>query len=455
MNITLYEMLQARERRAELQQNLLRTYGLPLISFTMNIAGPQKDSPLIRRGFRTGCQQLAAALTEKHIKIIESKICLEHTGCEAYYVIEAEEYLIKRLCVQIEDASPLGRLFDFDVLDRNGIHIPREKVGKSERCCIICGSPGRSCAARRLHPVEQLQAATTAILSNHFQQSDQQQISSLALRSLLDEVCITPKPGLVDRANNGSHKDMDIFTFTASASALAPYFLRCVSLGQQTQLLPPDETFALLRTEGMQAEQTMYQATGGVNTHKGAIFTMGIICGAVGRLWNAEKPCRDLKTILDMCSQMTKHAMNADFLQIKEENIGQTIGQTLYLQYGLTGIRGEAASGFPSVSRIGIPIFQSALRAGKNYNDASAITLLHLIASVSDTNMISRGGIKEAQNAATQIQALLAIQPFPDRATITELDTAFIQKNLSPGGCADLLAATLFLYHWCKIYSLC
>ncbi len=128
--------------------------------------------------------------------------------------------------------------------------------------CIVCGASGRRCASRRLHTVEQLQAVTMEILCHHFQQEDQRQISTLALRSLLDEVCVTPKPGLVDRVNSGSHKDMDIFTFTASASALSPYLSRCVALGQQTKELSPDETFARLRRTGIQAEQDMFQATG-------------------------------------------------------------------------------------------------------------------------------------------------------------------------------------------------
>ena len=169
---------------------------------------------------------------------------------------------------------------------------------------------------------------------------------------------------------------MDICTFTASASALAPYLSRCVALGQQTQELSPEETFARLRRAGIRAEQDMFQATGGINTHKGAIFTMGTVCGAIGRLWNAQQPCRDLAAILNTCAQMTQCAIDTDFREIERSSDGSlalTTGQRLYLHQGIKGIRGELAAGLPSVSHIGIPVLRRALAAGKDYNDAAAI----------------------------------------------------------------------------------
>lgn len=376
MGVTPQQILQAREYRANLQQELTHTYGLPLVCFTMNIAGPEKDSPLIRRGFHFGCEQLLAAFHGHHVEVAAQQIRLEHTGCEAYYAVRGNAHTIKKLCTGIEDSSPLGRLFDMDVLDQTGTQLRREEVGGHARGCIVCGAPGRGCASRRLHTVEQLQAVTKEILYHHFQQEDQRQISSLALRSLLDEVCVTPKPGLVDRVNSGSHKDMDIFTFTASTSALAPYLSRCVALGQQTQELSPEETFARLRRAGIRAEQDMFQATGGINTHKGAIFTMGTVCGAIGRLWNAQQPCRDLAAILNTCAQMTQCAIDTDFREIERSSDGSlalTTGQRLYLHQGIKGIRGELAAGLPSVSHIGIPVLRRALAAGKDYNDAAAI----------------------------------------------------------------------------------
>ena len=95
---------------------------------------------------------------------------------------------------------------------------------------------------------------------------------------------MTPKPGLIDLLNSGSHRDMDMYSFLASAASLYPYFAECVKIGRETADRPAPETFAALRCPGKLAEAGMLRATGGVNTHKGAIFTLGVICGALGRL---------------------------------------------------------------------------------------------------------------------------------------------------------------------------
>ena len=193
----------------------------------------------------------------------------------------------------------------------------------------------------------------------------------------------------------------------------------------------------------------MFRATGGINTHKGAIFTMGTVCGAIGRLWSPEEPCRDPAAILDACARMTRKAAEEDFNAIRALGQEKTVGQRLYLRQGLAGIRGEVAAGLPSVRQVGLPALDRALAAGRSRNDAAAITLLYLIAQVVDTNMIARGGLEEARRAMERVRGLLEKEPLPDRETICRLDEEFIRKNLSPGGCADLLAVTLFLHSWC------
>lgn len=445
--VTLMEMLEAREARVGAQDALREKHGVPVISFTLNIAGPVKDSPLLRRAFQAGLEQLEAGLRAAGLDLRDR---LEHrasTGCEALYAVDGAAREVKAVCVSIEDGSPMGRLFDMDVLDAEGRKLDREEVGGGPRNCIVCGAPGKGCASRRAHTVEELQSATRRILEEHFSCADREKAAALVTRALLDEVCTTPKPGLVDRANNGSHRDMDIFTFTASAAALAPYWGRCVQIGQGTAERAPAETFAALRRAGQGAERAMFAATGGVNPHKGAIFTLGMICGAVGRLWTADGPCRDPERILAECAAMASAAMKADFASIDAKH-ARTAGQRLYLEQGISGVRGEAARGFPGISEIALPVLKRALSAGRSRNDAGAITLLHLIARGTDTNMISRGGAARAQAAAERCRALLERDALPGAEEIGALDRAFIRENLSPGGCADLLAAAFFLLSW-------
>lgn len=436
--VTLMEMLEARESRAMEQQRLRREFCKPIIYFTMNIPGPVKDSPLIRRGFTYGRDTLNHRLPKS--QILHSAAHCAVTGCEAMYVVDMDALSLKALCTAIEDETDLGRLFDMDVLDENGNKLDRDLVGGKSRNCIVCGAAGKGCASRRTHSVEQLQRAANQILSDHFAREDARQIGVWATQSLLDEVCTTPKPGLVDRRNNGSHRDMDIFTFMASAAALTPYFQSCAEIGIKTAFCAPDESFRQLRAAGLRAEQDMYTATNDVNTHKGAIFTIGILCGAAGRLWN---PVRN-QSAAQLCREvsiMTKRAMEEDLRRCS----GSTVGQRLYRQSGIPGIRGEVANGLPSVEKIGLPAYRACLESGLDRNAAGAITLLHLIANVEDTNMISRGGLEVAAMAAAEAAGLLKDGHQPTMAEIEELDGRFIERNLSPGGCADLLAAVYFV----------
>ena len=428
--VTLQQILLAREQRAAKQKQLLAQYPCPLICFTMNIAGPVKTSSLIERGFRAGLKELESLDTA----IVAQEILYKDTGCEAFFAVDMDADALKAFCTEIEEATPLGRLFDMDVIDTDGRKLERQ----GQRGCIVCGAPGRGCAARRVHSVAELHAATHKLLQEHFCLTDRLNIAYWAAKSLIDEVLTTPKPGLVDRRNTGSHTDMDLTTFVASANALRPYFEKCVAIGQDTANQAPEETFRLLRQAGITAEETMYQATGGVNTHKGAIFTLGILCGAVGRLWTAETPIPALPQLFAECAAVGQ-AAEADFAAMD----GSTAGQRLYLQKGIKGIRGEVADGLPSVANTALPALKEGLAKGLSFNDAAACALVRLIAQVEDTNLYHRGG--EA-GAAFAKEAAQVLGKFPTMEQIEALDDAFIARNLSPGGCADLLAATCFLY---------
>ena len=266
-----------------------------------------------------------------------------------------------------------------------------------------------------------------------------------AYLALQQEVNVTPKPGLVDRKNNGAHKDMDIRHFFASATALRPFFCKAAETGFLNRDEAPSVCFQKLRPLGIEAEANMLKATRGVNTHKGAIFSLGLLCAATGRLapdqWTT---CN----ILQECAAMVQGITEADFAGITEEN-AQTAGQKLYVRYGITGIRGQAEAGFPAVKSIGIPVLKQGLSRGLTLNDSGACTLLHLICSTDDTNLIHRGGRDMQLEICQKLKTLLAETPYPAMEKLEELDAEFIKKNLSPGGSADLLALTFYLHFIC------
>ena len=444
--ITLSEILTAREERVSIQNALRAEYRAPVISFTMNIAGPVKVTALSHRAFLWGMEQLRLGFLQNRMQVLKEFSRHLPTGDEGYFAVDAPAEAVKALCVEIEESNHVGRLFDMDVIGLDGRKLERG----SERPCIVCHKPGRECASRRLHSVAELQLHTANLLQAGLWSAAQNRVSALATQALLDEVAVTPKPGLVDRANNGSHRDMDYFSFQASAAALAQYWRGCVGVGffdrnvsspnTGNQPVPPAKTFANLRPIGKQAERDMLAATGGVNTHKGAIFTLGVLCGAIGRLWTAETGFPDPEAILDEAAAMTRETLEKE-LPAAHWN---TAGEGLYRKYGVRGIRGQVADGLPAVREIGLPVFKNLLAEGLDRNHAAAVTLLHLIANVEDTNLLHRGGPEGAAWAKKKTAELLSYS-VPSLEEIAELDRQFIERNLSPGGCADLLAVTLFL----------
>ena len=430
--VTLAQMLDAREQRVFTQKKLLEAYGTALVCFTMNIAGPVKDSPLIRRAFRWGCSALEHRLGKVLYRQVEETV----TGPTAFYAPDLPAGKVKEICVAVEESCPMGRLFDMDVLPPEGTKLDREDYGGGSRDCIVCGAKGRGCASRRIHGAAELQAAANRLMTDHFRFLDAEHIASLAVSALLEEVCITPKPGLVDRANSGSHKDMDIFTFTRSAAALSSYFTKCVKLGMEKK--DGKETFLALRRAGLDAEIRMLEATGGVNTHKGAIFTMGLLCGAAGMLWMPDAPFCPEETA-QQAGLLCRDAMEEDFKNLR----GQTAGERLYEKAQIRGVRGEAAQGLPSVVHTGLPAFRQAMERFSQRNTAGVYALIALIAAVEDTNMLHRGSEETVRAARKKCRYLLEYFSLDG---VSSLDRWFIENNLSPGGSADLLAATLFLY---------
>ena len=446
VEVSLLDMLDARERRVHHQQELLEQYHKPLICFTMNIAGPIKDSPLIRRGFARGQQLLRQQFFRAKLSPLHTDAHCEATGCEAFYVLDADPMTIKKFTTDIEDATPLGRLFDMDVLRPDGTKVDREELSLSGRRCLICGGPAKVCSSRRIHTVAELQAKTTDILTETLDAWDAATVAQQAVRALLYEVTTTPKPGLVDRRNSGSHTDMDSFTFMSSAAALYPYFEACAKVGRETMDRPAPETFAALRPLGCEAEGEMLDATNGVNTHKGAVFSIGITCAALGRLNRAEwcDPVRVLQEVAAMTMGLTQQ----DLAAVTTEN-AVTAGQKLYAQYGITGIRGQVEAGLPVVLHHGLPVLENGLKLGYDINRAGCAALLEILVHSTDTNMIARSSRERQLAWVTRVKELLAQTPYPDEEALVELDDQFIAENLSPGGSADLLALT-YLLHFFK-----
>lgn len=423
--VTVQDMLRARDERAERQADFLCRHGAPLISFTMNIAGEIKVDEEIRRAFHEGERWINAHLTRRNIPVLDYVQNVAFTGCEALWAVESEASWLKMQMTAIEESCPLGRLFDIDVIDKDGTHLSRG----TERTCLICGGPVRACARSRAHSAEALFDRAQEIIRTHFGGALARKAAQLAQRALLYEAITTPKPGLVDCLNTGAHQDMDLFSFAASAAALGSYFEDCVRIGQR------GEPLVQLQHAGVLAEEAMLAAAG-ANTHKGAIFALGILCCALGRCGEGA----ELDAVLAEAA-----VIGQSFLQeMAGRGSAVTGGERQYRQYGLTGARGEAASGFRSVREIALPALEKALNEGASANAAGREALLHLMAKVMDSNIIRRAGMDGQRWVSAQATQLL--RDGCTEEALRALDAEMIRRNISPGGSADLLAAAWFLH---------
>ncbi|MEQ9886321.1 triphosphoribosyl-dephospho-CoA synthase CitG [Pectobacterium zantedeschiae] len=285
-------------------------------------------------------------------------------------------------------------------------------------------------------------SAFHSVVREHRERCPLPDIDQRVAHALTMEVMLTPKPGLVDRANNGSHRDMDVALFQTSIQAISPWFRRFTDAGYQHASVPLAQLLSQVRPIGIACEQAMLSATKGVNTHKGGIFAFGLLCTAAG--WLAGRG--ESVTQRSLCGSVA--AMCHDLVRNELETCSgaATAGEHLYQRHGLTGARGEAASGFNTVCQYALPALQQAITAGMNDETALLRTLLVLMAHNPDTNVVSRGGMDGLAFVQDYAQRLLA-GPLEHQALI-KMDEALIARNLSPGGSADLLALTWLLYHY-------
>lgn len=440
MEASLQEILDAREYRVQKQKELLAQFQKPLLCFTMNIPGPTKWNRNVAIGFYLGCWFLEDAL--KGQRLLHKEITTGITGGEGYYVVDMPAKDLKKIAMDIEEVDPVGRLFDMDVLTPEGAKISRQELGQSPRRCLLCDNEAVICARSRAHSLEELQHRTGFYLYVAAREHLTEYVASRAYFALYQEVSATPKPGLVDRSNTGAHKDMNIRHFFVSANALRPFFAKFTEAGFLTRDLDPKETFQKIRTIGKEAEKAMYQATRGVNTHKGAIFSMGLLCAATGRL---SPDCWSSENLLAECGKMAEGVVAEDFAGITAET-AKTAGELFFAQHGITGVRGQAETGFPAVKDVGLPRLKEGLAKKLPFDQVCGAVLLHLLAATDDTNLIHRSDRQTQLQIKEDIAKLLQDDPFPSKEVLEKLDGEFIEKNLSPGGSADLLALTLLVF---------
>jgi triphosphoribosyl-dephospho-CoA synthase len=261
-------------------------------------------------------------------------------------------------------------------------------------------------------------------------------VEEAARRALLAEITLYPKPGLVSPVDSGAHRDMDCSTFHRSIQSLQGYFGAIAEAGER------GGPFQRLRDLGLQAERTMLRATGGINTHRGAIFSLGLLAAGAG--WNR---ARGLPVEGILLVQTVVRLWGPD-LETSQPALPASNGSLVVARYGARGARSEAAAGFPTLIEVALPTFREAESRGANPDTAGIQSLFAVMAVLEDTNLLHRGGMDglvHVQKAARRFLDEGGVFHPRWRHRAVSLHRDIVDRNLSPGGSADVLAAALFL----------
>ena len=267
-----------------------------------------------------------------------------------------------------------------------------------------------------------------------------QRVARCAVRGLYAEVALEPKPGLVSLRDNGSHTDMTAATFVRSLFALRHYFGQMAHSGVQ------DRPFTALQALGLAAEQRMLRATGGVNTHRGAVFSLGLLCAAAGALAAQEQrfapgPLRQM-LLKNWGNDLRQRAVAA------RQQPAQSNGQKAAQRFQLRSAGEEAADGFPTLFEVTLPALQTALACGQPMRAAKVHALFATMAVLDDTNLAHRGGLQAMNWAKAQAAQFMADGSVwqPDwLVRARALHRAFVAQRMSPGGAADLIACACWM----------
>lgn len=262
-------------------------------------------------------------------------------------------------------------------------------------------------------------------------------LAGQAVDALLDEARLTPKPGLVDRRGRGAHTDLDLDLMCRSARALAPAFADMAGAARDAGA----PTLALresLGRLGREAEAAMMKATKGINTHRGAIWAMGLLVAGAAIEPTGQSPARTAHLAAVIARLPDRHA----------PQVTGNKGERACRDYGVPGARGQAQAGFPQVIERGLPELQRSRSRGDSETASRLNALLAILSGLDDTCVLSRAGpaaLRALQSDAAAVLAGGGVATLTGRRLLRQLDARALAFNASPGGAADLLAATLFL----------
>jgi len=261
-------------------------------------------------------------------------------------------------------------------------------------------------------------------------------LEAVCCAALKYEANAWPKPGLVTPVDSGSHRDMNYASFIDSIAALRGYFAQIAQAGLRSA------TYSELQEIAIAAESRMLAATQGANTHRGAIFNLGLLAAAAA--YRTVQPASQAQS----CGLIVAKLWGPEILASRK-SAPFSHGQTVCQHFAVGGAREQAAAGFPTVYDVGLPALRLLLAKGVDQERALIGTLMALMAELIDTNLLWRGGesgLLDVQRDARQFNCDGGVQHPQWCERLVHMHVWMVSRNLSPGGSADLLAATWLVH---------
>ncbi len=322
---------------------------------------------------------------------------------------------LKTVLTTIENDEKLGRFIDLDVYDGEKT-LSREKSRK----CFLCEKDAFVCIREKNHTTEEL----LEYMNENVKQYLIEEVKTLIDESILLELNLHPKFGLVTPKSNGSHEDMNYDLMIKAKDAIEPFLIDMFVVGYSDRDLA--EIFSDIRKIGLKAETAMMIATGNINAYKGLIFIMGIYITAFANSLYNNTGFHHVREIISQMSQSVKE----DYVKLNN-----SFGLEAYERYGILGVRGEVLNGMPNV--------YGSLEYLKDFSEESRLhTLMYLVSRTEDTVLLKRAGsIEEYRKVKYMFKQALE----NNRFSISDLDKYCLENNLSFGGSADCLIVAIFI----------
>lgn len=454
MKVDLIDILNARDERYNMRKSIAEKT-LVSLSLSLNIPGLPKSNKHINTFFVSIVEELKIYILSHRQSLLlsDSVLCCDADGdffISPVLLSEIDVRAFKSLCEQFEMKHSLGRLIDVDVVDSMGNPV---SSGKAKTCFLCEKKSAIECMREKNHSYEEIRTFIDDKIFTYtkakYKSRLKRKLSSFATKALLHEVSLSPKPGLVDRFDSGSHSDMDYSTFLNSTAVLSVYFSDIVDYACSFSDKEMLNALPQLRTFGLEMERDMFEETNGVNTHKGAIFLLVFSVFISAYLKYRKNYSHD--NFISLIKYLNKGVVSRELENMSGEG-GKTHGEKCYSKFGTNavGIRGEVEDGLPMVFKFSLKEISKELSKYRNITDkalnaALSRALLVIMSENNDTNILFRKGYDILNEFKNKSKKCLREKNL-DKNYTELLDFCQAQK-ISPGGAADLLALSLYIFY--------